>query len=79
MPASNGGGDGMRTAETALRRYGPRRRMECLFRALGTGTGMKDRGPASAGDLRGCPAFDAVTALRVRDPRLPARRAAGPW
>ncbi len=73
MPVSNGGGDGMRTAETALRRYGTRRWMECLFRALGRETGMKDRGPAAAGDLRGCPAFDAVTALRVRDPRLPAR------
>ncbi len=77
MPVSNGGGDGMRTAETALRRRGPRRRMECLFRA--PGTGMKGRGPAAAGDPRGCPAFDPVTALRVRDPRLPARRAAGPW
>ncbi len=70
---SNGGGDGMRTAETALRRYGPRRRIGERFRALKTGTGIRDRRPDAAGDLRGCLAFDAMTAFRVRDLQLPAR------
>ncbi len=31
------------------------------------------RRPDAADDLRGCPTFDAVTALRVRDLQLPAR------
>ncbi len=70
---SSGGGDGMRTAETALRRYGPRRRIGERFRALRTGTGIRDRRPDAAGDLRGCLAFDAMTAVRVRDLQLPAR------
>ncbi len=63
----------MRTAETALRRYGPRRRIGECFRALRTGTGIRDRRPDAAGDLRGCLAFDAMTAFRVRDLQLPAR------
>ncbi len=66
---SSGGGDGMRTAETALRRYGPRRRIGEYLRALRTG--IRDRRPDAAGDLRGCLAFDAMTA--VRDLQLPAR------
>ncbi len=73
MLLSNGGGDGMRTAETALRRYGLRRRIGEHFRALRTGTGIRDRRPDAAGDLRGCLAFDAMTAFRVRDLQLPAR------
>ncbi len=72
-PLSSGGGDGMRTAETALRRYGPRRRIGERFRALRTGTGIRDRRPDAAGDLRGCLAFDAMNAFRVRDLQLPAR------
>ncbi len=73
MPLSSGGGDGMRTAETALRRYGPRWRIGECFRALRTGTGIRDRRPDAANDLRGCLAFDAMTAFRVRDLQLPAR------
>ncbi len=66
MLLSSEGGDGMRTAETALRRYGLRWRIGECFRALRTGTGIRDRRPDAAGDLRGCLAFDAMTAFRVR-------------
>ncbi len=73
MLLSNEGGDGMRTAETALRRYELRWRIEEYFRALKTGTRIKDRRLDAADDLRRCLAFDAITAFRVWDLQLLAR------
>ena len=80
--------EGDETAEDAVRTvkwYEARWSIEEYFKALKTGTGIKERRFDCADDLRKCLAFDVVTAYRVFDlermarekPDIPARDVVG--
>ena len=60
-------------AATVLDWYRKRWTVETWFKTLKTGTRIRDRRLDSAGDLRKCLAFDAVTAVHVADITVMAR------
>ena len=64
-------------AATVLDWYRRRWTVETWFKTLKTGTRIRDRRLDSAGDLRKCLAFDAVTAVHVADITVMARERPG--
>ncbi len=68
-----GAGNLVETAKTAIRWYVLRWTIELFFKALKTGTRIKDRRLDHADDLRKCLVFDAITACHVFDLERMAR------